>query len=84
MIYTVVWSKEAEDDLAELWLEADIRAEIVAAAQEIDIRLREDAHLQGELRYGRFRVAYAQPVAVDFEVKVEDRIARVLAIWRPF
>jgi hypothetical protein len=83
MKYTVVWSREAEDDLAELWLEADIRAEF-AAAQEIDKELNEDAHLQGERRYERFRVLFSDPVAVDFEVKVDDRIARVLAIWRPF
>ena len=84
MKFTVVWSCEAEDDLAELWLDAETRAEIVAAAREVDDALREDAHLLGERRYSRFRVLYSDPLAVDFEVKVEDRIVRVIAIWRPY
>jgi hypothetical protein len=84
MKYTVIWSREAEDDLAELWLDADKRAEITTASQLVDSELREDAHLLGERRYGRFRVLYSDPIAVDFEIRVEDRIARVLAVWRPF
>ncbi len=43
MIYTVVWSPDAENDLADIWLRADDRSAITAAGNQIDLLLRHDA-----------------------------------------
>jgi plasmid stabilization system protein ParE len=83
MRYTVLWSPDAEGDLASIWLAATDRADVTAAGDRIDVLLREDAHLQGESRHGRLRILFVLPLAVDFEVLEDDRIARVLTVWRP-
>ncbi len=83
MKFTVLWSPDAENDLATLWLNADNRAEISAAADAIDAILRDDAHFLGEYRSGRVRILYSPPLAIHFEVLEDDCIARVLTVWQP-
>jgi hypothetical protein len=83
MRYTVAWSPDAERDLAEIWLAAGDRAEVTAAGDKIDAALRADAHLQGESRHVAIRILFMPLLAIDFEVSVEDRIARLLTVWRP-
>ena len=83
MTYTVLWSPDAENDLAAIWLAAKDRADITDASDQIDALLRQDAHLQGEARHGRLRILFIPPLAIDFEVIQDDRIARVLTVWRP-
>jgi hypothetical protein len=56
---------------------------VAAAGDEIDAILREDAHLRGESRQGRVRILFIAPLAIDFEVVQDDRVARVLTVWRP-
>ena len=82
MRYTVLWSPDAENDLAAIWLDASDRSAVTAAGNQIDALLRQDAHLQGESRYGRLRILFIPPLAIDFEVIHDDRIARVLTVWR--
>ena len=41
--YTVVWVRSAQDELAELWLEAADRNAVTTAAQAIDQELGENA-----------------------------------------
>jgi plasmid stabilization system protein ParE len=83
MIYTVLWSPDAENDLAAIWLHADERSVITAVGNEIDRLLRRDAHLQGESRGADLRVVVVPPLTVDFEVNEGDRTARVLTVWMP-
>ncbi len=82
MKYTVVWSLDAENDLAAIWMEAEYRAEVTAAGDAIDVILREDAHLKGESRHGRVRVLLVAPLGIEFEVLRDDCIARVVYVWR--
>ncbi len=83
MKFTVLWSPDAEDDLAAIWLDADDKNAITLAGNQIDASLLQDAHLQGESRDGQLRILFAPPLAIDFEVIEDDRIARVLTVWRP-
>ncbi len=83
MRYSVLWTPDAENDLASIWVVADNRADVTAAGDEIDAILREDAHLKGESRHGRLRILFVAPLAIDFEVMQDDCIARVLTVWRP-
>ena len=57
MRYTVLWSPDAENDLAAIWLAANDRTAVTAAGNQIDAFLHQDAHLQGESRHGRLRGA---------------------------
>jgi hypothetical protein len=82
MKYTVLWTAEAEDELAELWIAAVDRAAVSFAANEIDVILRNDAPEQGESREGDERILLVPPLGVLFKVLANDRAAYVFAVWR--
>jgi hypothetical protein len=43
MIWTVVWTKDAEADLADIWIRDQERAAITSAAYRIEHELRNNA-----------------------------------------
>lgn len=49
MKYTVVWGKDAEQDLASIWLASQDRDQIAYAAHLLDEMLAENAERAGEL-----------------------------------
>ena len=81
MRYTVLWTPDAEQDLAEIWMEASDRRGITAAANTIDASLTERPELLGESRDRNVRIAFTWPLAVEFEVLSEDCTVYVLSIW---
>jgi len=81
MKWTVVWTKEAEDELADLWIRDDERAAITSAAYRIEHELRTDADLKGEDFYGD-RIYQYGPLAVAFELQPDDRFVRVIQVMR--
>ena len=80
MLYTVVWSPEALDKLADLWTQADDREAISRAADVIERSLRNDPDRLGEEFYGD-RLLVESPLAVGFRVIEEDRIADIFDVW---
>ena len=72
MKYTVHWTPSAEQRLAKLWTDADKRSDITSAANTIDRALAETADTLGEAREGNVRVAFSQPLAVEFEVIADE------------
>ena len=75
--YTVVWTREAQDQLAILWLNSLDPARMTRAADEIDRLLAIDPLLQGfEVREG-LRGLIVPPLRVIFAVKESDRIVEV-------
>jgi len=82
MRYTVLWVPGAERELAALWLDEAVRRQITDAASHIDRRLRDDPERQGESRPTGRRILFEMPLAVTFKVFPEDRIVRVLEVWR--
>jgi hypothetical protein len=56
--YEVVWSKNAEDELATIWNNSPHRARITAAARLLDERLESRAEGEGESRSQNTRVAF--------------------------
>ncbi len=82
MKYTVVWSKAAEEKLANLWLDDEQREQITRATNEIDQRLQQDPQNEGESRENDRRVLIVPPLAVYFRVSVADRVVQVLTIRR--
>jgi plasmid stabilization system protein ParE len=82
MSYTVVWKPAAEEELTQLWTDADDRSAVTAAADEIDRLLKSAPHDQGESRRGSVRVVFTGPLGVFFDVQDEDRLVSVLRVWR--
>jgi hypothetical protein len=79
---TVLWRPLAEQQLAQLWVNAADRNAIAAAADAIDGLLRRDPHLRGESRSGNKRILFVPPLTALFEVHEQDRIVYVTAIAR--
>ena len=82
MKYTVVWTRNAEDLLAQVWLNASNRQEVRRATDEIDLLLHDDPELQGESRPNGRRMLLNNPVGVVYQVKPDDRVVEVLYVWR--
>ena len=82
MSYTVIWTDTAEQTLTTVWLDANDRAAVTDAANEIDQRLRTDPRVQGESREKGRRILLVPPLGVKFRVLQPDCIVQVLHVWR--
>jgi plasmid stabilization system protein ParE len=81
MIFTVIWKKTAENDLATIWTSAVNRRAVARAADMVDAELRRDGHTKGESRSGEDRVLIVPPLGVLFEARESDRTIEVLSVW---
>ena len=72
MIYTVVWTEDAENELANLWTTATDQGSMSWAADQIDVALRRDGNVKGESRSGNRRILIVPPLAVLFRVSELD------------
>lgn len=81
MRYTVVWLEEAEEDFVALWASATDSAEIASAGTELHRLLTDDPADQGESRDEGQRMLFLPPLGVRFEVRSEDLLVTVLAVW---
>jgi len=82
MRFTVIWTATAEQSLTDIWLAAEDRQLVADAANAIDGQLQFDPEQQGESRESGRRILLASPLAAKFRVFPEDRIVRVLHVWR--
>jgi len=82
VIFTVVFSQEAENDLALIWLSADDRNDITTAAGVVDSLLRTDAHVKGRIRNAESseRSLDVTPLQIAFHVSVKDRLVTILHV----
>jgi len=81
MSYTVLWKPAAQQELAQLWINAADRSALAAAADLIDALLKTDPQSQGESRHGDMRVLICPPLAVNYKVSEADRIVLVSDVW---
>jgi hypothetical protein len=79
--FTVIWTPNAERDLAELWLDSAERNPITSASSQIDKLLARDPASRGKLRFDTVRELVVPPLGVDFDVQEDDRIVYVLSVW---
>jgi len=83
MNYTVEHEKEAENDLASIWIMATDRNRIVAASATLDREMAHDPLTLGESRESSVRrVAFCPPIGVEFEVIEDDKRVVVEAVFR--
>jgi hypothetical protein len=82
MKFTVVWQRQAEAALATLWTQASNRNAITKAANAIDALLRREPEKHGESRAGSTRILIIPPLAVRYQIREQDRLVVVAAVWR--
>jgi mRNA-degrading endonuclease RelE of RelBE toxin-antitoxin system len=81
MKYTVLWTPQAEQELAALWLDSTRREAVTQAANAIEQRLQRDAHEQGESRGEGERIVFSDPLGVLFRVDVQSVQVLVFKVW---
>ena len=82
MKYTVLWVRRAEAKLAQIWSEAADRTAVTHAANSLDTELGNDPEKCGESRANGERILIVSPLAVTFRDETDDRIVRVVDVWR--
>jgi hypothetical protein len=78
--YTVVWRKDADDDLAQAWMDAANREDVTSAADQVDIQLKNDPTSKGEELHEGLRRLKIPPLSVIFLVEEMDRQVAVVSI----
>lgn len=81
MRYSVVWSPEAEGELADIWNDVADRKSIANTANVLDRELARAPADLGESRPSGLRIAHYLPLGIRFAISEEDRLVRVLAVW---
>jgi hypothetical protein len=71
--YTVLWSEQAEDELALLWTHAPRRREITEATDFLDSDLHTNAHRKGIVCPHDIRAISRAAVTLYFRVDEADR-----------
>lgn len=75
--FTVIWTRNAEANLANIWVNAVDPAAVAAASDTIDLELSNNpASLGTPVREGFFRLSRS-PLEVLFSVREPDRIAEI-------
>jgi hypothetical protein len=80
--YTVLWHGSAQDELAELWINARDRNAITAAAHLVDVELSQDAAVKGVDVAEGLRAFFSPPLRVLFAVDDGDRTVEVMRVRR--
>ncbi len=78
--YTVVWHDEAQNQLAEIWINASDREAVTLAANATDRHLANDAESKGTKIEGDLRQLVVPPLRLLFSVSEPDRLARILDV----
>ncbi len=81
MKWTVVWTRDTENELANLWLHTADRRAVTAAGDAIDAQLRRDPFATSESRGGQTRLMIESPLVVAYEVIPDDCLVSVWAVW---
>ena len=79
MIFTVLWRKQAMDELALVWMATADRPLLSDAVRRIDTALRLNPEIKGVYFYGD-RLLVVSPLAVVFVIRDQDRIVEVLQV----
>ena len=80
MRFTVIWSQFAQDQLADLWVNASDRNAITAAQHRIDQLLLIDADTQGIPFFGG-RLLLVAPLHVLFTINLMDMQVEIYDVW---
>lgn len=82
MSWSVDWEPSAQQQLAQIWTDANDKAEVTDAADFIDQQLAVDPFLWSESREDGSRIMIEPPLAVKYDVDEQQQSVRVWAVWR--
>jgi mRNA-degrading endonuclease RelE of RelBE toxin-antitoxin system len=80
MNYTVVWKSRAEQELAEIWLQAADRDLIGHAVHKAEHALARDPFDVGESRETDYRLLCILPLVIGYRVSEDDRLVTVVRV----
>jgi plasmid stabilization system protein ParE len=80
--FTVVWTREAKDQLADIWTNATDRADVTAAAAAIDAGLLLDVADRGAPLSEGLRKLVVPPLVALFSVSEPDRLVEIAIVFR--
>ena len=82
MSYNVIWTQDAEEELAAAWVSAADQRAVTIAANEIENQLKFTPLASGESRTSPLRrVLLCPPLGVWFDIIEDDKKVRILAVW---
>ena len=82
MKYHVIWMEGTDEDLANLWLNSENRAEISRDSRIADVSLSQNPEELGESREEGMRVAFFGVLGIRFRVYPDDALVQVLGVWK--
>jgi hypothetical protein len=82
MSYTVTFTPDARDALAEMWMNAADKEDLARAADEMERQLASDPFAVGESRVVDIRIVIVPPLAAYYDARKADRLVKVWRIWR--
>lgn len=81
MRYEVIWTPDAERDLASVWLNAANRPAVTKSIHQLERDLSISPLSVGESRRSSVeRIAYLEPVGISFSIIVDDLKVYVTAV----
>jgi hypothetical protein len=80
-MFQVLWSPNALEELAAVWMELEDRQSVTDASDQIDERLKQNPQDVGESRTGSLRITFDNPLGLIFNVSDADRRVTVLSVW---
>ncbi len=81
MKYMVRWTPAAEQELADIWINAADRGAVTRASHAIDQMLAWNPETRGAPRFDTVRTLSVPPLVVDFDVNDQDLMVWVLSAW---
>ena len=78
--HTVVWLRDAQQDLAQLWMDSDDRQSVNVATATIDAVLAIDPQSKGQHLAEGLRKLRVAPLEVSFIVHDEDLLVEVASV----
>ncbi|HLN31606.1 MAG TPA: hypothetical protein VK395_27945 [Gemmataceae bacterium] len=78
--YTVTWLEGAQNSLAQIWMDAQVRREVASAADSIDRELAKDPANKGTALSEGLRSLCVPPLHVLFSVSEPDRVVEVASV----
>jgi hypothetical protein len=80
--FTATWWDDALQELAQLWIDGDVRDALNAAALQIEAGVSRDAQLRGqEISEGLRRIDVG-PLRAYFVLKEDDRTVAIVGVRR--
>jgi hypothetical protein len=77
--FTVTMGRQAQEQLADIWLRATDREAVTRASHRIETGLARNPEDMGESRGDSHRICFVPPLSVLFEIREPDRVVEIVS-----